>query len=94
MSFLGYRILPDYVRVRRTSVARAEARLARLALAVRRGELPREALARSLLATFAHWDHADTYRLKTRTLRRLGLLQEDYVPALPSEIDDDKEDEP
>jgi hypothetical protein len=48
VTFLGYRMLPGQMRVRRSSVARAEARLTRLAEAVRRGELPREALTQSL----------------------------------------------
>ena len=74
VTFLGYRVLPDTVRVRRTSVARAERRLAELADAVAAGRAPREALTRSLRATFAHWKHADSWRLRTRTLRRLSLL--------------------
>jgi hypothetical protein len=74
VSFLGYRILPDCVRVRRTSVARAERRLSEIADAVAEGRAPREAITRSLRATFAHWKHADSWRLRTRTLRRLGLL--------------------
>jgi hypothetical protein len=77
VTFLGYRILPDHIRVRRTSVARAEKRLADLALAVREGRAPQDALTRSLRATFAHWGHADTVRLRIRTLRKLGLLHGD-----------------
>lgn len=77
VTFLGYRILPDHTRVRRSSVARAEKRLAELAAAVRAGSLPQEALTRSLRATFAHWRHADTMRLRIRTLRKLGLLHGD-----------------
>lgn len=80
VTFLGYRILPDHTRVRRTSVARAEKRLAELANAVREGRLPQETLTRSLRATFAHWSHADTVRLRIRTLRKLGLFQDDEEP--------------
>jgi hypothetical protein len=69
VSFVGYRITPDQIRVRRTSVARAQRRLARLAAFA-----SREQLAASLRATFAHWSHADTYRLRADTLAALGLL--------------------
>ena len=43
---------------------------------VKRGDLSRSDLIDSLTATFAHWDHADAFFLKERTLRRLGLLYE------------------
>ncbi len=36
--------------------------------------MPASALYESLRSTFGHWSHADTWRLKARTLRRLGLL--------------------
>ncbi|MFO0631128.1 MAG: RNA-directed DNA polymerase [Polyangiales bacterium] len=70
---VGYRVLPDRVRVRRTSVARAERRLQAMVVAVERGELDAATLWASLRATFAHWDHADAWRLKERLLRRIGM---------------------
>ena len=82
VNFLGFRILPDHVRVRRTTVARAEQRLALLTAGVRAGQIPQEALTQSLRSTFAHWAHADTWRLRERTLRRLGLF---YDAATPDE---------
>lgn len=80
VTFLGYRILPDHIRVRRTSVARAEKRLTLLAADVRAGRAAQDALTRSLQSTFAHWSHADTARLRLRTLRKLGLLHGDDEP--------------
>ncbi|MBN1608248.1 MAG: RNA-directed DNA polymerase [Polyangiaceae bacterium] len=74
VSFVGYRILPDSVRVRRSTVARAEKRLARKLAAARDDRSLWPAFFDSLRATFAHWDHADSWRLRERTLRRLGLL--------------------
>lgn len=73
VGFVGYRILPDHVRVRRSTVRRAERRL--------RGELHTAGadlltVQAGLRSVFAHWDHADAWHLKTRTLRRLGLLYE------------------
>ncbi len=64
----------DASRASRSSSAISSNALAR---EVREGRAPDEALARSLRATFAHWSHADTVRLRQRTLRRLGLLHGD-----------------
>lgn len=79
VGFVGYRILPDHVRVRRTTVARAERRLARGARELQAGGNV-EGFRDGLTATFAHWDHADAWHLKERVLRRLGLL---YEPGAP-----------
>ena len=73
-SFVGYRVLPDRVRVRRSTVARAEHRLREKVRAAARGEIEPEVVWESLRATFAHLSHADTWRLKERMLRGLGLL--------------------
>jgi hypothetical protein len=67
VGIVGYRIGPDQVRVRRSTVARAERRLRAAA-----GD-PEEAFRERLVATFAHWAFADTWRLRERTLERLGL---------------------
>ncbi|MEZ4298579.1 MAG: RNA-directed DNA polymerase [Polyangiaceae bacterium] len=74
VGFVGYRILPDSVRVRRTAVARAERRLRAAVDAFSSGVLDSELLCESLRATFAHWNHADAWRLKGRVLHRLGIL--------------------
>lgn len=73
INFLGFRILPDTIRVRRTSVARAEKRLQELAAQVRTGQAPMDTLTQSLRSTFAHWQHGNTWQLRERTLCRLGL---------------------
>ena len=73
VGFVGYRILPDHVRVRRSSVRRAERRVGAELRAAGGDQLAVQAGLRSV---FAHWDHADAWHLKTRTLRRLGLLYE------------------
>jgi hypothetical protein len=77
VGFLGYRILPDVVRVKRSSVARAQARLAdRLAVARGNPDAMKAFLA-SLRSTFAHWKHADSWRLREKTLHDLGILAND-----------------
>ncbi len=72
VGFVGYRVLRDHVRVRRSSVARAERRLKRI---VREVGVGSELLA-SFRSSLGHWSHADSYRLAARTLRRLGVLYE------------------
>ncbi len=68
VNFLGFRILPNEVRVRRSSVNRARLNLKR----AHEHDDPR--FAERLRAVFAHWAHGDTFRLRTAVLRELGLL--------------------
>jgi hypothetical protein len=77
LGFLGFRILPGQVRVKRSSVNRAVARLQGLAAAAANDPARKPLLTASLRATFAHWAHGDTYRLREKTLRDLGLLAGD-----------------
>jgi retron-type reverse transcriptase len=74
VAFVGYRAMPDHVRVRRTSVARAERRLRERLAEAERGEREPSEVWASLRAVFGHWSHADTWRLKERLLRRIGLF--------------------
>jgi hypothetical protein len=60
--------------VRRSSVARARKRLAERLAAARADRAYEPAFTRSLQATFAHWEHGTTYRLREATLRELGVL--------------------
>jgi hypothetical protein len=75
VGFVGYRMLPDQVRVKHSTVARAERRLGHHLEAVRRGEMKQADFVAGLRSTLAHWRFADSFRLKERLLRRLGLLE-------------------
>jgi RNA-directed DNA polymerase len=75
VGFVGYRIKGEYVRVRRSSVRRADG-LLRRALRDAGGDLSARAFVSARGAVFGHWSHADDWRLRTRTLRRLGILAE------------------
>ncbi|MBI4705672.1 MAG: RNA-directed DNA polymerase [Deltaproteobacteria bacterium] len=79
VTFLGFRILPDCTRVKRSSVARAVRKLEH-----RLAEADPDRFAASLRSVFAHWEHVDTYRLRTKVLRELGLLAGDVL------LDDDE----
>jgi hypothetical protein len=74
VTFLGFRILPEETRVKRASAERAKRKLARLL-----GEGDPARFAACLRSVFAHWAHADTYRLRTQVLRDLGLLADDDI---------------
>jgi retron-type reverse transcriptase len=76
VGLVGYRVMPEQVRMRRSTVARAERRLARQLALVERGALDPSRVWEGLRATFAHYAFADTFRLKERMLRRLGVLWE------------------
>jgi hypothetical protein len=92
VNFLGFRILPHELRIKRTSVRRAEVNLEeRLAQARANPELYPAFLA-SMRSVFAHWKHGTSWRLRERTLRKLGIfwqdadeLGPDVEPPPPSE---------
>lgn len=77
IGWLGFRLLPDCVRVKGRTVRRARARLARKLVETRRGEREWDWFLACLRSTFGHWGHADTFRLRTQTLRALELLYEE-----------------
>jgi hypothetical protein len=80
VSFVGYRAKRDHVRVRRSTVARAERRLRLKLDAALRGETWAAEFWHALRSTFGHWSHADTWRLKGRLLRRLQVLDGPLEP--------------
>jgi RNA-directed DNA polymerase len=88
LAFVGFNVRDDHVRVRRSSVARAERRLGAQVAALRRGEIDATTLFESLRATFAHWSYADSWRLKERFLRRVGLWDDplERVDPRPPEV--------
>lgn len=78
-SYLGFTLFPNRVRIRRTSVRRALCRLkekSRVYFAHPSGAA-QDSLVASLRATFAHWAHADSWRLREKVLRELGLHVDD-----------------
>lgn len=74
VGFVGFNIKRDHIRVRRTSVTRA---IRRLRFHMRHvGGMEDEGFRASLRATFAHWSHADSWRLRRGVLRELGIHDE------------------
>jgi hypothetical protein len=64
---------PERTRVRKSTAVRAARRIRALA----RAGGDAGPLLRSLRATFAHWSHADSFRLREKTLRAAGILWTD-----------------
>ncbi len=70
VDFLGWRIFPHYLRLRRENVRYAVRRLRRQQEAVARGELTPADLTTSVRAWLAHAAHGNTYRVRREVLRR------------------------
>ncbi len=70
VDFLGWRIFPYYLRLRRENVRYAVKRLRRQQATVARGELAPDVLTVSVRAWLAHAAYGNTYRLRRRMLRR------------------------
>lgn len=63
-SFLGFRILPDRIRVKNTNLHRARGRLNRLRSNYINGKIKWSQVERSLNSWNAHLKHGDTWRLR------------------------------
>ena len=63
-NFVGFRVLPDRVRVRNDNLRRARRRLKQLQADYARGEVPLRKLIERLQSWEAHLKHGDTYQLR------------------------------
>jgi retron-type reverse transcriptase len=75
-SFLGFRILPDTIRVRTENLRRARRRLHRLQRAYARGGIELDTVFRSLRSWLAHLQHGDTWRLREKLLAEFSFCRE------------------
>jgi retron-type reverse transcriptase len=74
-NFLGFRVLPDRIRVRTENLRRARRRLRRMQAMYRRGEIGVEAVTQSMRSWIAHLEHGDTWRLRERVFASLGFTR-------------------
>lgn len=65
-NFVGFRVLPDRIRVRNDNVRRARRRLKELQRQYELGEIDLEPLVQRLQSWEAHLKHGDTYRLRRK----------------------------
>ncbi len=66
--FLGYRIFPTHLRVRKSNVHRFKRRLKRLQAAYASGEITLEDVGNSIRSWLAHATHADSYQLRRQLM--------------------------
>jgi retron-type reverse transcriptase len=72
-NFVGFRVLPDCIRVRAENLRRARRRLRRLQAAYRVGQISTEQIGRRARSWIAHLAHGDTWRLREQVFARLVL---------------------
>lgn len=72
-SFVGFRVLPDRIRVRNHNLQTGRNRLKRLQVAYAKGELTEREIAQSLQSWNAHLAHGDTWRLRQQIFGDLDL---------------------
>jgi retron-type reverse transcriptase len=68
-NFVGFRVLPDRIRVRSENLKRSRHRLSDLHRAYKAGEIDQAAVLQALQSWFAHLEHGDTWRLRQHILR-------------------------
>jgi retron-type reverse transcriptase len=70
-TFLGFRVLPDRIRVSSRNLQRGRRRIRTLQAAYQKGTVTSEQVQQSLQSWFAHLQHGDTYRLRQHILAAL-----------------------
>ena len=69
-NFVGFRVLPDRIRVRRDNLKRARKRMKQLQLEYAQGEIELHPLIQRLQSWEAHLLHGDTHRLRRKIFDR------------------------
>ena len=71
--FVGFRVLPDTIRVRQENLRRSRRRLQRYRRAYGRGEMAAAKVTQCLRSWIGHLGHGDTWRLRERIFATLGF---------------------
>jgi hypothetical protein len=74
-SFLGFRILPQQVRVKTQNLRRARKRLRTLQSRYRAGDISLSKLKESLSSWIAHLDHGDTWKLREQVFAGVAFTK-------------------
>lgn len=74
-NFVGYRILPDRIRVRNDNLQRGRRRLRQYQEQLRTGEISQTDFEQRLKAWFAHLSYADSYQLRRKIEESIGRLR-------------------
>jgi RNA-directed DNA polymerase len=73
-NFVGYRVLPDRIRVRNDNLRRGRERLQHLQTQLAAGILSQNEFDRRLTAWFGHLSHADSHHLRQKILQSINTL--------------------
>ena len=76
LNFVGFRVLPDRIRVRRDNLERARRRFRQLQQGYGTGEIDLNTLAQRLQSWEAHVMHGDTYRLRRKIFDQLVFTRD------------------
>jgi retron-type reverse transcriptase len=75
-NFLGFRILPDKIRVRTENLRRARRRLRNMKSDYAENKIDREKVLQSIQSWFAHLEHGDTWQLRQQLFTSLAWTRE------------------
>lgn len=70
-NFVGFRVLPNQIRVRSDNLRRGRKRLNQQLKQYEQGEIPWEVVERSLESWFAHLEHGDTWKIQHNVSERV-----------------------
>jgi RNA-directed DNA polymerase len=70
-NFLGFRVLPNHIRVCAANLKRGRARIRRFKAAYQSEEMSLEQIQHAMQSWFAHLQHGDTWRLRNKILAEL-----------------------
>ncbi|MCA2730475.1 MAG: RNA-directed DNA polymerase, partial [Microcystis sp. M162S2] len=73
VNFVGFRILPDRIKIRTANLRRARVRLKKQKKELEQGKIDLIAFKKSLQSWQAHLKHGDTYRLRQDIFESLGV---------------------
>lgn len=73
VDFLGYRIFPDHMRVRKSIVKRYRKRLRKMVSGYREGKIDLAGINRSIQSWIGHVGHADSYHLRKEVFSQVVL---------------------
>ncbi len=73
-SFLGFRVLPDRIRVRNENVRRSKRRLKQMQTAYQQGDITLAAIQHAIRSWIAHLEHGDTWRLREKCLSLVAFV--------------------
>ncbi|XWK87995.1 MAG: RNA-directed DNA polymerase [Phormidium sp.] len=70
-NFLGFRVLPDCIRVRKENLRRARRRLRRMQVEYAKGKIGYQEVSQSIQSWIAHLEHGDTWQLRQKIFASL-----------------------